>query len=83
MSTALFPQVLQFINSAQRRVVPHGPASTALDHARDRIADVAAKRIQITNKVRIIQAHATRGRGMTRVDLDTALEEVVQQLNNL
>lgn len=42
-----------------------------------------ARRLQLANKVRVIQAAATRGRGMKRKDLDAALEDVVKGIKEL
>jgi hypothetical protein len=79
----IFPQMLHHLSRASECVRPGGDAATSLDRVRDHIADVAVKRIQITNRVRMIQVHATRGKGMTRTDLDSALEDVIRDLQQL
>lgn len=79
----ILPSALAEVNKAVARVRPEGDAARALDKVRGALADVAVTRVQVENKLRMIQAHATRGRGMSRADLDRALDEVVKELKRL
>lgn len=81
--SALLPEVLRRVNAAQRRVNPEGAACFDLAQARDDLAMVAFRRLRIENKLRVIQAHASRGRGMRRADLARALEEVIADLRQI
>lgn len=74
---------LRNINQAAARVRPDGLAVSELSRARDALADVAAKRVTIENRIRMLQASATRGRGMSRLDLDSALERLIAELRSL
>jgi hypothetical protein len=86
MATAsgrILPAALQAVNTALSRVRPEGDAARNLDKVRSALADVAVAKVQAQNRIRVIQAAATRGSGMSKRDLDQALEQVVQELHKL
>lgn len=79
----ILPEVLRRLNQAAIDIPADSAAHFAYDAAIRGIAEVAARRIQIENRVRMIQASATRGSGMRRAALDDSLEAIIEDLRKL